>query len=54
MVSIWRSIWRCLSGGRFGERFIMVVIPPGLSGRLHDGRGRQGWQPDRRRTHQEI
>src|SRR5438067_10390933 len=29
MVSIRRSISRCVSGGRFGERLCMGVIPPG-------------------------
>src|SRR3984957_13895466 len=39
MVSIWRNISRCLSGGRFGERLIMGLIPLCLTGLFMVGEG---------------
>src|SRR5205085_1037251 len=37
IVSIRRSISRCVSGGRFGERLIMGAIPSGPSGHFMMG-----------------
>src|SRR4051794_17525304 len=41
MVSIWRSIARCLSGGRLGERFVVDMVPPIRSGLFMMGEGAQ-------------